>query len=130
MAVGGQSFKGYIRSGAGVIATSSISYTLSGGDSGWRQIVASTSGTLYLLAFTASTSAGQITFDLGVGAAGSEVVIASSYAYGGGRNEGPMGLAVPIRIPAGSRLSSRSNASGFGQGVYVAILYCTESSVY
>jgi hypothetical protein len=88
----------------------------------WTQLVASTSVEYLLTGVTARTVSGvalsrsdPITVDLGIGGSGSEATVAtvqlfgSDYAstaplviYGGSRD-----MAVPVRVPAGTRLAFR-----------------------
>lgn len=83
---------------------------------GWAQIVGSTTSDTGLIIVNYSGTSGiatdaSVLFDIGVGAAGSEVVVASDLAVGGiGFSQTPH-FSLPIFIPSGSRIAARAQAA-------------------
>ncbi len=60
--------------------------------------------------------------DIGVGAAGSEVAVVENLLISGGKNYGgPDCLWLPLAIPAGSRISARSQATTGTRVMFVAL---------
>lgn len=84
----------------------------------WAQAFASLSSAVGALRLRISASYGITTgngylMDIGVGAAGSEVVVASNIAVGGATNQTNAGVLIdlPIAIPAGSRVALRAQSN-------------------
>jgi len=84
----------------------------------WAQAFASLSGAVGALRLRISASYGITTgngylMDVGIGAAGSEVVIASNIAVGGITNQANAGMLIdlPIAIPSGSRVAFRAQSN-------------------
>ena len=79
--------------------------------SAWTQVVSSTSGDIGLLMFNASgttfTGDNGCMIDIAVGAAGSEVAIASNIPIGAQT----LTMQIPVFIPSGSRVSMRGQAA-------------------
>jgi len=84
----------------------------------WSQLVASTSASVGCIrvmmrnsyTYTASSS---LLLDFGIGAAGSEIVIAQNIACGGGANTtyGGILFEIPVAIPAGTRVAFRAQSA-------------------
>lgn len=82
----------------------------------WTQIVSSTTSDTGLIVVNYNGTAGiatdaSVLFDIGVGAAGSEVVVASDLAVGGIGFSLTPHFSLPIFIPAGSRVAARAQAA-------------------
>lgn len=87
----------------------------------WQQLTASTSHDWEAFWVLADSSAqGQFTLDIGVGAAGSEQVLANDLWSAATLQST---WYVPLRVAAGSRVAVRTNASGafqgFDQGAFI-----------
>jgi hypothetical protein len=82
----------------------------------WTQIVSSTPSDTGLIVVNYNGTSGiatdaSVLFDIGVGASGSEVVVASNIAVGGGAFSQTPHLSLPIFIPSGSRIAARAQAA-------------------
>jgi hypothetical protein len=84
----------------------------------WTQVTASTAGLVGAIRLRVGASYGITTgngylMDVGIGAAGSEVVIAANIAMGGVSNQPNAGLIIdlPIAIPSGSRVALRAQSN-------------------
>lgn len=82
----------------------------------WTQITASTTADTGLIIVNFSGTAGiatdaSVLFDIGVGASGSEVVIASDLAVGGIAFSQSLHFSLPVFIAAGSRIAARAQAA-------------------
>lgn len=85
----------------------------------WSQVIASTTGNigairLRIIASYAGGGTGNgCLMDVGIGAAGSEVVIISNIAVGGATNQifGGIIIDLPIAIPSGSRVALRAQSN-------------------
>ena len=80
--------------------------------SGWVQIIASTSAECGLLMLcpngTQFATDRSVMFDIGIGAAGSEVAIAQNIAAGGAFFSWGFASPIPVFIPQGTRISWRA----------------------
>jgi hypothetical protein len=95
----------------------------------WAQLVASTARTFHALAIEAGnpnnpTAAQSVTLDVGVGAAAAERVILTRIRWwhvraGGGSNTTWTLGALPMLIPAGTRIAARIKAAN-ADTIYVA----------
>jgi hypothetical protein len=103
----------------------------------WVQAVASTSAAVGILRlrvygnYTTSSAINGTLIDIGVGAAGSEVAVASNIAVGGaaiGSTFGGVIVEIPLAIPAGSRVSLRaqSQRTNYSFSVNVALVSATD----
>lgn len=118
------SLRPYLLPGASSTAVASAN---SSGTS-WVQAVASTSAACYLTEVLAGSSAGTPgTFDVGIGAAASEVaVFSATIAYvSGNYNFHAITPRVPLRIPAATRIAIRAPSSNWT--VAIGLVY--ESAV-
>lgn len=86
-----------------------------GSKGSWTQIVASTTyDTCFMIVQWAGDGAGSQTavVDIGVGSAGNEVVIVSNLmGYGTGSSVARTQYALPVVIPAGTRIAARAQAA-------------------
>lgn len=126
MGVTGVAYKGVARPSTNVMSATA---TGSAAANTWYQLIAATTSSILITGITTRSSATDTvaTVDIGTGAAGSETVVYSTLHF-----EGALGyttiqytLAVPLRIPAGTRIATRNTLSG----ITVAILYVVESQV-
>jgi len=77
----------------------------------WVEMTASAAADLVVVGF-GTRCAGQCEFDLGIGGAGSEVVIATIRGFGGNGRNGQIMFHSPWdAIPSGSRIAARSRAA-------------------
>lgn len=87
----------------------------------WTQLTASTPADIcWLEVFTSdfggSSNPMSIAFDIGVGASGSEHAVISNFAYSSTTNDGGKHhFALPLQIPAGSRVSIRFQTDNISQ---------------
>jgi hypothetical protein len=78
----------------------------------WSEIFASTSVSTYITGVVITSSVSRIEFDLGVGAAGSEVVILTlPWRANDGDGHDYTRLPHPIRVPAGVRVAMRQRGT-------------------
>lgn len=88
----------------------------------WSQIIASTSASINLIIFNASSSIystdHSVMYDIGVGAAGSESVVAQNIAGGNTTYSYIPQLFLPIAIPAGSRIAYRCQGNAASRAGY------------
>lgn len=101
-----------------------------GGVSGtWYELTASSSATYLVIGMAAGSNGGigRVTLSLGIGAAGAEATVASvtfstgTYSYGYGN----LTFARPIKIPSGTRIAVKADATNTGPRV----MYAPEASV-
>lgn len=90
---------------------------------GWKEVIASMSGDAYVFGLMIGNIANtNVTLDLGIGGAGSEVSVASAYV------SGPTSAMfhVPVRVASGTRVSVKTGTPATGR---VGVIYALESVV-
>lgn len=96
----------------------------------WVQAIASTSAAVGIVRlrvygnYTAGSAVNASLIDIGVGAAGSEVAVASNIAVGGaaiGNVFGGVYVDIPLAIPAGSRVSLRAQSQRTNYSFFVNV---------
>lgn len=131
MAVSSKSINGLLNNQANVLTYATVNMSVA---NTWTQLVASTSVPIYVIAlrygFIGSGSNQSVVVELGTGAAGSEIVIATSIGANAGSICGMVDdhrvFAIPIRVAAGTRLAFRESAGGM---YALGIAYVLESGV-
>ena len=115
---------------ASVNSVATTATTSANAKSAWSQVLASASSDISLIAFAPQTNFGTeqaVLFDIAVGAAGSETAIVSDVAVGGFYFNGQPQILLPVRIPAGSRVSVRSQTATSGRGPSVSFSFYSTS---
>lgn len=114
--------------GADTATTNDILLTAGGSahtKGAWTEIASSTAFTCdwLRLGMTSRASSSAALIDIGIGAAGSEVVILENLPLACGSGLNGVDIFIPITIPAGTRLSARmqSTSASTNAGVYVII---------
>lgn len=125
MSVTGQTYRGVAPSKANVITLASVSAAAA---NTWYQAISSTSTSILVTGVTGNASStGGYTIDIGTGAAGAEVVVAT--VYGGSANTSSATdygcIRVPVRIPAGTRVAVRNSS----KAMTIGLEYVAEGSV-
>lgn len=109
----------FVAAGSGAITLASATPA---GTNTWTELIASTSTSVLLVGIRwdlRNNSSGTI--DIGTGAAAAEVSILSWYGYGwatDGNTGTDFPLALPLRVPAGTRVSCKTSTTGNAIGVY------------
>lgn len=81
----------------------------------WVELVASTLGGSSMTVFCAHNSvAGDYLLDIGIGAAGSEVVIVPNLHLFGGIDLTEVSIPIPLSIPRGARIAARAQCQASG----------------
>lgn len=111
---------------AGSTAGTTISSTTAATYGSWVELKASTGieATHLIVTIADPNGADQIDVDIGIGAAGSELVIAEALfmrADGYVRNNG-MTYSIPLRVPAGVRVAARMRGAAASRSCKVAVL--------
>lgn len=103
----------------------------------WSQVVASTSGTVGMVRLRAMNYANAVAhatlLDIGIGAAGSEVVVVPNVTVGGGGAPNAFGgliIDIPVSIPAGTRVAVRaqSQRTSYSFSINVVLLSALDAA--
>lgn len=117
-------FGGFSATGTGKQVATNAAATNKGP---WEELIASTSGSwagFWLEINIANTSGNRFLLDIGVGAAGSEVVkVPDLFVSLGATTAGPLIVFVPLNVASSQRVAARVSSNGAsGSSLYITVI--------